>query len=91
METIQRYQEIERSFEKKYRQRVERQIRIGKDAWLYRKFVVSVDEKNNSFVLPTSLVKPDASPEEIDQVLDSEEPPQIFAQSVCSLQLSLSI
>jgi syntaxin 1B/2/3 len=27
-------------------------------------------------------VKPDASPEEIDQVLDSDEPPQIFAQSV---------
>jgi t-SNARE complex subunit (syntaxin) len=28
------------------------------------------------------LVKPDASPEEIDDVLDSDEPPQIFAQSV---------
>ncbi|GAB5589856.1 hypothetical protein Unana1_04756 [Umbelopsis nana] len=61
LETIQRYQEIERSFEKKYRQRVERQIRI---------------------------VKPDASPEEIDQVLDSEEPPQIFAQSLMQQQRS---
>lgn len=61
LETIQRYQDIERTFEKKYRQRVERQIRI---------------------------VKPDASPEEIDQVLDSDEPPQIFAQSLMQQQRS---
>ncbi|CAM0136908.1 unnamed protein product [Umbelopsis sp. WA50703] len=61
LETIQRYQDIERTFEKKYRQRVERQIRI---------------------------VKPDASPEEIDDVLDSDEPPQIFAQSLMQQQRS---
>ncbi|KAH8549921.1 t-SNARE [Umbelopsis sp. PMI_123] len=61
LETIQRYQDIERTFEKKYRQRVERQIRI---------------------------VKPDASPDEIDQVLDSDEPPQIFAQSLMQQQRS---
>ncbi|KAI9280267.1 t-SNARE [Umbelopsis sp. AD052] len=66
LETIQRYQDIERTFEKKYRQRVERQIRIGKDGG----------------------IKPDASPEEIDQVLDSDEPPQIFAQSLMQQQRS---
>ncbi|KAI9320429.1 t-SNARE [Dichotomocladium elegans] len=55
IETIQRYQDIERTYQQKYRQRVERQIRI---------------------------VKPDATPDEIDQVLDSDEPPQIFAQSL---------
>lgn len=41
--------------------------------------------KNSSFARLLASVKPDASPEEIDQVLDSDEPPQIFAQSV-SLQ-----
>ena len=55
IETIQRYQDIERTYQQKYRQRVERQIRI---------------------------VKPDATPDEIDQVIDSDEAPQIFAQSV---------
>ncbi|KAI7880308.1 t-SNARE [Lichtheimia hyalospora FSU 10163] len=55
IETIQRYQDIERTYQQKYRQRVERQIRI---------------------------VKPDATPDEIEQVLDSDEAPQIFAQSL---------
>lgn len=30
MDTIQRYQDIERAYQQKYRQRIERQIRIGK-------------------------------------------------------------
>ncbi|KAI9268956.1 t-SNARE [Phascolomyces articulosus] len=55
IETIQRYQDIERTYQQKYRQRVERQIRI---------------------------VKPDATPDEIEQVIDSDEAPQIFAQSL---------
>ncbi|KAI9469029.1 MAG: t-SNARE [Benjaminiella poitrasii] len=55
IETIQRYQDIERTFEKKQRQRIERQILI---------------------------VKPDASPHEIESVIDSDEPPQIFAHSL---------
>ncbi|RCH92998.1 syntaxin, partial [Rhizopus stolonifer] len=55
IETIQRYQDIERTFQQKYRQRVERQIKI---------------------------VQPDATPDEIERVLDSDEPPQIFAQSL---------
>lgn len=55
IETIQRYQDIERTYQQKYRQRVERQIKI---------------------------VQPNATPDEIERVLDSDEPPQIFAQSV---------
>ncbi|KAG1601659.1 hypothetical protein G6F47_003474 [Rhizopus delemar] len=55
IETIQRYQDIERTYQQKYRQRVERQIRI---------------------------VQPTATSDDIDRVLDSDEPPQIFAQSL---------
>ncbi|KAI8993731.1 t-SNARE [Pilobolus umbonatus] len=55
IETIQRYQDIERTYQQKYRQRVERQIRI---------------------------VQPNATADDIDRVLDSDEPPQIFAQSL---------
>ncbi|KAG2221962.1 hypothetical protein INT45_010486 [Circinella minor] len=61
IETIQRYQDIERTYQQKYRQRVERQIRI---------------------------VKPDATPDEIDQVIDSDEAPQIFAQSLMNTNRS---
>lgn len=32
MDTIQRYQDIERAYQQKYRQRIERQIKIGKVA-----------------------------------------------------------
>ncbi|CAO3660556.1 unnamed protein product [Rhizopus stolonifer] len=55
IETIQRYQDIERTYQQKYRQRVERQIKI---------------------------VQPNATSDDIDRVLDSDEPPQIFAQSL---------
>ncbi|KAG2193465.1 hypothetical protein INT46_007733 [Mucor plumbeus] len=55
IETIQRYQDIERTYQQKYRQRVERQIKI---------------------------VQPNATEDEIERVLDSDEPPQIFAQSL---------
>lgn len=55
METIQRYQKIERTFEKKSRQRMERQIRI---------------------------VNPEATPQEIEMAIDSDDAPQIFAHSV---------
>jgi t-SNARE complex subunit (syntaxin) len=36
IESIQRYQDIERTFQQKFRQRVERQIRIGKceEGWV---------------------------------------------------------
>lgn len=55
METIQRYQKIERTFEKKSRQRMERQIRI---------------------------VNPEATPQEIEMAINSDDAPQIFAHSV---------
>ncbi|CEG67278.1 hypothetical protein RMATCC62417_03731 [Rhizopus microsporus] len=55
IETIQRYQDIERTYQQKYRQRVERQIKI---------------------------VQPNATSDDIDRVLESDEPPQIFAQSL---------
>jgi syntaxin 1B/2/3 len=55
IKTIQRYQDIERIFEKKHRQRIERQILI---------------------------VKPDATPQEIENAIDSDNTPQIFAHSV---------
>ncbi|KAL1933890.1 hypothetical protein VTP01DRAFT_7980 [Rhizomucor pusillus] len=55
LETLQRYQDMERLYEKKYRQRVERQIRI---------------------------VKPDATQEEMDRFIDSDDTSQVFAQSL---------
>ncbi|CDS05435.1 hypothetical protein LRAMOSA07963 [Lichtheimia ramosa] len=46
---------MERMYERKYRQRIERQIRF---------------------------VKPNASQDEVDRIVDSNEPSQIFAQSL---------
>lgn len=64
IETIQRYQDIERTYQQKYRQRVERQIKI---------------------------VQPNATSDDIDRVLESDEPPQIFAQSVSFHFINLNI
>ncbi|KAI7903931.1 t-SNARE [Cokeromyces recurvatus] len=58
LDTIQRYQDVERNFQLKYRQRIERQIRI---------------------------VKPNASEEEIENILDADDMPQIFAQSLVNM------
>ncbi|EPB89820.1 hypothetical protein HMPREF1544_03341 [Mucor circinelloides 1006PhL] len=55
LDTIQRYQDVERNYQLKYRQRIERQIRI---------------------------VKPDASQDEVDDIIDSDDTPQVFAQSL---------
>ncbi|KAG1075807.1 hypothetical protein G6F41_000561 [Rhizopus arrhizus] len=55
LDTIKRYQDVERNYQLRYRQRIERQIRI---------------------------VKPDATQEEVDAIIDSDGPPQIFAQSL---------
>ncbi|ORY95799.1 t-SNARE [Syncephalastrum racemosum] len=54
-ETIRRYQEIETVYNQKYRQRVERQIRI---------------------------VKPEATPEEVNDIIDSDRSNQLFSQSL---------
>ncbi|CAO3633078.1 unnamed protein product [Mucor fragilis] len=55
LDTIQRYQDVERNYQLKYRQRIERQIRI---------------------------VKPDASQDEVDDIIDADDTPQVFAQSL---------
>ncbi|KAI8887611.1 t-SNARE [Backusella circina FSU 941] len=55
LDAIQRYQDVERNYQMKYRQRIERQIRI---------------------------VKPDATQDEVDDIIDSDGPPQVFAQSL---------
>ncbi|KAI9273065.1 t-SNARE [Phascolomyces articulosus] len=55
LDTIRRYQEIENDYRLKYRQRVERQIRI---------------------------VKPEATEEEVDQIMDSDQGTQVFTQSI---------
>lgn len=62
IETIQRYQDIERTFEKRQRQRIERQLLI---------------------------VKPDATPHEIEHAIDSNDAPHIFAHSVSTKYMSI--
>jgi syntaxin 1B/2/3 len=46
---------MEQAFDQRYRQRIERQIRI---------------------------VKPDATPEDVDDIIDSDKSNQVFTQSV---------
>lgn len=72
MDTIQRYQDIERAYQQKYRQRIERQIRIGKK----KCFILLI---TNNFI----LVKPDATQDEIETILDNaDDDAQIFSQSL---------
>ncbi|KAI8142413.1 t-SNARE [Fennellomyces sp. T-0311] len=55
IQSIQRFQDMERGYAKKYRQQVERQIRI---------------------------VKPSATDDEIERIIDSDQHDQVFAQSL---------
>ncbi|KAG2218954.1 hypothetical protein INT45_004646 [Circinella minor] len=55
LDTIRHYQEIENDYRQKYRQRIERQIRI---------------------------VKPEATEEEVEQIMDSDQGTQVFTQSI---------
>ncbi|CAO3600558.1 unnamed protein product [Absidia cylindrospora] len=55
LSTIQEYQDMERMYDQRYRQRMERQIRI---------------------------VKPEATPEQIEEIIDSDQSSQVFTQSV---------
>ncbi|KAI8344567.1 t-SNARE, partial [Chlamydoabsidia padenii] len=52
---IQEYQEMEQTFDQRYRQRIERQIRI---------------------------VKPDATSDEVDDIIDSDRSNEVFTQSL---------
>lgn len=77
IETIQRYQDVEREFEKNHRQRIERQILIGKTN---KKKVIYVQYYIQLFFL--KIVKPEATPDEIESAINSDEALQIFAHSV---------
>lgn len=72
IDTIQRYQDIERNYQMKYCQRLERQIRIGKKCPPNHKRV-------NTHIFK---VNPNANQDEIDDIIDADNTPQIFAQSV---------
>jgi len=61
MDSILRYQDVERSYQQKYRQRMERQIKI---------------------------VQPNATQDEIDNIIDADEQSPIFAQSLMQQQRS---
>ena len=88
LDTIRRYQEIESDYRQKYRHRVERQIRIG---WCHynnatimlRFFYVS----NISITKKNAIVKPEATEEEVEQMMDSDQGTQVFTQSVKSFYI----
>lgn len=61
MDSILRYQDVERTYQQKYRQRMERQIKI---------------------------VKPNATQDEINDMIDADEQSPIFAQSLMQQQRS---
>ncbi|KAI9284285.1 t-SNARE [Umbelopsis sp. AD052] len=61
MDSIVRYQDVERTYQQKYRQRMERQIKI---------------------------VKPNATQDEIDDIIDADDQSPIFAQSLMQQQRS---
>ena len=80
VEILQTYQQVERDYRQRYKQRVERQFRIGArfcTVQMMRTYV------------PGS-VKPDATAEEIDEVVNNAHGggDQIFAQAVRSIPLS---
>lgn len=74
LDTIQRYQDVERNYQIKYRQRIERQIRIGK--------FVDLGLMNAMIYYSIIIVKPDASQDEVDDIIDADDTPQVFAQSL---------
>jgi syntaxin 1B/2/3 len=70
---IQEYQQAEQQYRQRSRQRVERQVRIGK-----RPFV----RCRGTWILTRVPVKPDATQQEIDSVVDNEQGAQVFSQAV---------
>ena len=74
VEALQNYQQVEQQYRTRYRQRVERQFKIG-ESWCLSWFFTSHSP---------SLVKPDATPEEVNAVVQSDEGAggQVFAQAV---------
>ena len=97
VEILQTYQQVERDYRQRYKQRVERQFRIG--AYLCISHMI--------YSQTSGSVKPDATPEEIDEVVnnahgggdqifaqavrtDSSRPSRTFALSIHTLQLTTS-
>ncbi|KAG6865467.1 hypothetical protein C0991_002294 [Blastosporella zonata] len=70
VEAIQHYQTVEQEYRSKYKQRIERQYKIQ----------FNTIRPSNKSIVP---IKPDASPEEVKAVVDSERSGQIFAEAVC--------
>ena len=75
VEAIQNYQSVEQQYRTKYKQRMERQFKIGK----------STREGYRLASLTQLTVKPDATPEEVKAVVNDEQGGQIFSQAVCSI------
>lgn len=76
MEAIQNYQSVEQQYRTKYKQRLERQFKIG--AFIN---VIACAVLDSQYV----VVKPDASPEEVKAVVNDDQGGQIFSQAVSVL------
>ena len=72
VEAIQNYQQVEQQYRTKYKQRIERQFKIG--------VFPSITSPSYADYLS---VKPDATPDEVRAVVNDEQGGQIFAQDVC--------
>lgn len=75
VEAIQNYQSVEQQYRAKYKQRMERQYKIGKS---------TRGENYGLTLLIGFTVKPDATPEEVKAVVNDEQGGQIFSQAVCT-------
>ena len=79
MDAIKKYQAEEQLYRNKYKDRMIRQFKIG------------AFPANESFLRKclltrkSHIVNPQATPEEIDQVVNNDQNAPIFAQAVCSL------
>lgn len=78
LDTIRRYQDIENDYRQKYRQKVARQIRIGIAIYSYSDINFSIHP------CLLYIVKEEATEEEIDEIIDSDQATQLFSQSVKS-------
>ena len=88
LKTLRRYQASESEARKKYQGRMERQYKIGMLSpilLLSLHLLLSIYKSLTIFLCHYYyLVKPDASPQEIERALESDNQ-QIFAQSVSTL------
>jgi syntaxin 1B/2/3 len=82
VEALQNHQSVEQQYRARYKQRLERQFRIG----ISKCSCFFFTSLTNSEIL---LVKPDATPEEVAAVVEEQDGGnKIFAQAVCKKSLS---